>query len=84
MAGVNIEPPLATNRTARPTAPRRHAGQATEYTLTLRNWIGLTSTAKTTVSVVKINAFTASTKQLAQESRGSYAQVGYEGAQWVE
>src|SRR5581483_9841813 len=41
--------------------------QTTEYTLTAKNWIGLSSTAKTTVGVVKVVAFTANPPQLTQE-----------------
>ena len=85
VAGVSIEPPLATKPDSTPEGTiDATPDKTTEYTLTLRNWIGLSNSAKTTVSVVKINAFTASSTQLTQEGQEITLKWDTEGAQTVK
>jgi hypothetical protein len=85
VAGVSIEPPLATkpDNTSDGSIDAT-PDKTTEYTLTLKNWIGLSSTAKTTVGVLKINAFNASTNQLTQEGQEVTLKWDTEGAQSVQ
>jgi pSer/pThr/pTyr-binding forkhead associated (FHA) protein len=85
VAGVSIDPPLSTRPDNTPDgAIGATPDKTTEYTLTLRNWIGLSSSAKATVNVVKINAFTASTNQLAQEGQEVTLKWDTEGASGVQ
>jgi cellulose biosynthesis protein BcsQ len=84
VAGVSIDPPLATKPQAADGTIDATPDKTTEYTLTMKNWIGLSSTAKTTVSVVKIDDFTASATQLAQEGQEITLKWATEGASSVQ
>jgi pSer/pThr/pTyr-binding forkhead associated (FHA) protein len=85
VASVSIDPPTPTKPdNTREGSVDATPDKTTEYTLTLKNWVGLSSTAKTTVSVVKINAFTASTNQLTQEGQEVTLKWDTEGAQTVQ
>jgi hypothetical protein len=70
VAGVSIEGgPVAAKPEGATGTVDATPDKTIEYTLTLRNWIGLASSAKTTVQVVKIVAFTANPTQLTQEKQ---------------
>ncbi|HEY2595179.1 MAG TPA: FHA domain-containing protein, partial [Chloroflexota bacterium] len=85
VAGVSIDPPLATKPDNKPDGTiDATPDKTTEYTLTLKNWIGLSSTAKTTVGVLKIDDFTASATQLAQEGQEVTLKWDTEGANSVQ
>ena len=85
VAGVSIDPPLGTKPDNKSDGTiDATPDKTTEYTLTLKNWIGLSSTAKTTVGVLKIDDFTASTNQLAQEGQEVDLKWDTEGANSVQ
>ncbi|MBV9327752.1 MAG: FHA domain-containing protein [Chloroflexi bacterium] len=85
VSGVSIDPPLATKPDDKPEGTiDATPDKTTEYTLTLKNWVGLSSTAKTTVGVVKINSFTASANQLTQEGQEVTLKWDTDGAQTVQ
>ena len=83
VAGVTIEPPLGVKTEGAQGTVDVTPEKTTEYTLTLRNWIGLSSSSKTTVSVIKINGFSASTTQLTQEGQEVTLKWDTEGAQTI-
>jgi hypothetical protein len=66
-AGVTIEPSVGD----KPGAPEGSADVSptarTEYTLTARNWLGISSSAKATIDVLAITAFKATPERLAKE-----------------
>jgi pSer/pThr/pTyr-binding forkhead associated (FHA) protein len=85
VSDVNIDPPLATKPDNKPDGTvDATPDKTTEYTLTLKNWIGLSSTAKTTVGVLKIDDFTASANQLSQEGQEITLKWDTEGATSVQ
>jgi pSer/pThr/pTyr-binding forkhead associated (FHA) protein len=69
IASVDIEPPPPTKPAAADGQVAVSPGQTTEYTLTAKNWIGLSSTAKAKVAVVKILKFDANPATLTQEKQ---------------
>lgn len=83
VAGVTIEPPLGVKTEGADGTVDVTPDKTTEYTLTLKNWIGLSNSAKVTVGVVKVNAFSASTTQLTQEGQEVTLKWDTEGAQTI-
>jgi pSer/pThr/pTyr-binding forkhead associated (FHA) protein len=69
IAGVEIEPPPATKPAAADGQVTVAPDKTTEYTLTARNWIGLASSSKLKVNVVRITKFNASPVSLTQEGQ---------------
>ncbi|MBV9582301.1 MAG: FHA domain-containing protein, partial [Chloroflexi bacterium] len=85
VAGVSIDPPLATKPDNKSDGSiDATPDKTTEYTLTLKNWIGLSSTAKATIGVVKINTFSATATQLSQEGQEVTLKWDTDGAQTVQ
>jgi pSer/pThr/pTyr-binding forkhead associated (FHA) protein len=69
IAGVDIEPPPSTKPVAGDGQVTAAPDKTTEYTLTAKNWIGLSSSAKVKIAVVRITKFNPSTTSLTQEKQ---------------
>jgi FHA domain-containing protein len=69
IANVEIEPPPATKPSASDRQVSVTPDKTTEYTFTAKNWIGLSSSAKARVAVVRITKFDPSTTSLTQEGQ---------------
>lgn len=69
IANVDIEPPPTTKPAAADGQVTAAPEKTTEYTLTARNWVGLSSSAKVKISVVRITKFNLSTASLSQEGQ---------------
>jgi pSer/pThr/pTyr-binding forkhead associated (FHA) protein len=69
ISSVDIEPPPPTKPVASDGQISVTPDKTTEYTFTAKNWIGLSSSAKARVAVVRITKFDPSTTSLTQEGQ---------------
>jgi pSer/pThr/pTyr-binding forkhead associated (FHA) protein len=84
IAGVDIEPPPPTKPVVADGQVTVAPDKTTEYTLTAKNWIGLSNSAKVKVNVVKINKFNLSTNSLTQEKQEVTLEWETDGADAVK
>lgn len=84
IASVDIEPPAATKPAAEDGQVTAAPAQTTEYTLTAKNWIGLSSSAKVKINVVRILKFDPSTTSLNQENQEVTLEWQTDGADRVK
>ena len=83
-AGVTIEPPVGDKLSVPEGSLAVLPAARTEYTLTARNWLGISSSAKYTVDVLQIGAFKATPERLNKEGDEVTLQWETQGAQRVK
>ncbi|MBO0880906.1 MAG: FHA domain-containing protein, partial [Mycobacterium sp.] len=84
ITGVDIEPPPTTKPVAEDGQVTAAPDKTTEYTLTAKNWVGLSSSAKLKVNVVRIVKFDPSATSLAQENQEITLEWQTDGADSVK